>query len=55
MNKEKTNKVFCILSNEVEKLYGDFSPNFYGKITFTFEKGKVTVIRKEETIKPNIK
>lgn len=25
---------------------------FYGKVTLQFEAGKVTVVRKEETIKP---
>ena len=26
--------------------------DFYGKITFSFEKGKLTYVKKEETLKP---
>lgn len=28
------------------------SKGFYGKVTLQFEAGKVTVVRKEETLKP---
>ena len=31
---------------------GLISINFYGKLTFNFENGKIVLIRKEETIKP---
>lgn len=27
------------------------SKNFYGKLTISFEKGRVTLVRKEETLK----
>jgi len=38
---------------EIIKIITDLkSRNFYGKLTFSFEDGKIVLIRKEETIKP---
>lgn len=43
---------YTTLSHEIEKCHAKGFPDFYGKLTFSFEKGKISVIRKEETMKP---
>jgi len=40
--------------NWITKIINDLiSRNFYGKITISFENGKITMVKKEETMKPS--
>lgn len=36
----------------IELITDYYSRKVYGKMTISFEKGKITLIRKEETVKP---
>jgi hypothetical protein len=41
--------------NQIVKIITDLvARKFYGKLTLSFEKGKITLIKKEETIKPEL-